>query len=76
MTDHRHCILFVDDDPLILRGLRRSTEEYLDVWEVEFANSATAALEQMAQQSFDAIITDLLMPGINGIQLLDYVNQQ
>jgi HD-like signal output (HDOD) protein/CheY-like chemotaxis protein len=71
-----HRVLFVDDDPLILRGFRRSIDEYYDDWEVDFALSAQEALNKMAKQPFDVLVTDMHMPGMDGIQLLEVVSRE
>jgi HD-like signal output (HDOD) protein len=76
MEKRRHRVLFVDDDPLILKGFRRSIDEYSDDWEVDFASSGQEALNKLAQTSFDAVVTDMHMPGMDGVQLLDAVNQK
>ena len=71
----KHSILFVDDDALILRGLRRTMDEFCENWEADFAGSGSEALGKMAERSYDAIVTDMHMPGMDGIQLLEAVNQ-
>lgn len=76
MAPLKHQILFVDDDPLILQGIRRSIEDYLDLWTPAYANSAEEALRKLLDQPFDAVVTDLLMPGTNGLQLLQEVSRR
>ena len=71
----KHRILFVDDDILILRGIKRSTEEYLDNWEIEYVDSGKEALNLLVKTPFDAIITDMHMPVMDGLTLLDAVNK-
>jgi len=75
MEKRKSMILFVDDDLMILSGIRRSVEEYGDEWDVDFASSGNEALEKLAQYPFDAIVTDMHMPEMNGIELLDAVSQ-
>lgn len=75
MIARRHSILFVNDDPLILRGLQRSMDEYCDNWEAEFASSGEEALTKLSEHPYDAIVTDMRMPVMDGIQLLDTVNR-
>jgi HD-like signal output (HDOD) protein/ActR/RegA family two-component response regulator len=76
MEKRLHAVLFVDDDAMVLRGLRRSLEEYDQVWRADFAASGNEALAKLSSQYFDAVVTDLHMPGMDGIQLLDIVSQQ
>jgi HD-like signal output (HDOD) protein len=66
-------ILFVDDEPMILQGIQHSLRGMRAEWEVELANSGAEALETMEQTSFDVVITDMRMPGMDGAQLLDLV---
>lgn len=68
-------ILFVDDEQMILDGLRRMLRPMRDVWETEFANGGAMALEILACQEFDVIVSDMRMPGMDGAQLLSAVQQ-
>ena len=68
-------ILFVDDEPKVLRGLRRSMEDMVDVWEMAFANSGAEALDLMARSPFDIIVSDMQMPGMSGVALLKEVRR-
>ncbi len=69
-------ILFVDDEPHIIDGLKRSLRPMWHEEKVVFANSGTEALERLAQQPFDVVVTDMRMPGISGAQLLTEVLKQ
>ncbi len=75
MENQIHSILFVDDDPMVLQGLRRSLEEYSDYWKADFASSANEALQKLARTPYDAIVTDMHMPVMDGNQLLDLVSK-
>jgi putative nucleotidyltransferase with HDIG domain len=75
MNNPKRQILFVDDDPLIINGFRRSVEEYSEDWEPFFTNSGTDALEILARQPIDIIVTDLKMPIMDGNELLEKVYQ-
>jgi len=67
-------ILCVDDEPNVLSALRRMFS--LEGCEISTADSGAAALEQLAAQNFDVIISDMQMPHMNGAQLLQQVRQQ
>jgi len=69
-------ILFVDDEPMVLAGLRRSLYFMCQEWEMQFVSGGQEALEAMARQPFDAVVTDMRMPVMNGAQLLDQVRQR
>jgi len=67
-------ILCVDDEPNVLSALRRMFS--LEGCEISTADSGAAALEQLAGQNFDVIISDMQMPHMNGAQLLQQVREQ
>ena len=69
-------IIFVDDDPLVLQGLQRMLRHMREQWEMEFVTSGPAALERMAQHSFDVVVSDMMMPGRSGAELLNEVMQR
>ncbi len=69
----RHKILFVDDEPLVLQGLQRMLRGIRKDWDMEFLTSGALALERMEKQTFDAVVTDMRMPGMNGADLLRQV---
>lgn len=68
-------ILFVDDEPHILSGLRRMLRSVSATWDMTFANGGAEALEILARARHDVIVADLRMPGMDGAQLLRHVAQ-
>jgi HD-like signal output (HDOD) protein/CheY-like chemotaxis protein len=66
-------LLFVDDEPLILQGLRQGLRNKRHGWEMVFAEGGAAALEDIDRRRFDAVISDMRMPGIDGAELLGRV---
>jgi putative nucleotidyltransferase with HDIG domain len=66
-------ILFVDDDPKVLQGLRRMLLGMRTEWEMHFVHSGEEALTYLSAQRVDAIVTDMNMPGMDGTELLDRV---
>ncbi|HUX24636.1 MAG TPA: response regulator transcription factor, partial [Burkholderiales bacterium] len=63
-------ILLIDDHPLLRGGMRfllRSLDAALDMDE---AGSASEALELVAARSYDLVLLDLKMPGLNGMDAL------
>ena len=69
-------VLFVDDEPNVLNGLRRSLHGMREVWDIQFVESAAAALQALEKDGYDAIITDMRMPLMDGADLLDQVKQR
>ncbi len=61
-------ILVADDDAVIREGLRRvlTAEGY----EVETVSNGRAALERLEAQRFKLLVTDLKMPGMSGLEVL------
>ena len=66
-------ILFVDDEPMVLQGLRRMLFGMRNDWEMEFVDSGEAALKRMGEADFDVIVSDMRMPRMNGAELLGEV---
>jgi HD-like signal output (HDOD) protein/CheY-like chemotaxis protein len=62
-------VLFVDDEPNILSGLGRMLRSQRD-WEVFLANSGEEALAQSDVLELDAIVSDMRMPGMDGVAVL------
>ncbi|MBW1959067.1 MAG: HDOD domain-containing protein [Deltaproteobacteria bacterium] len=69
-------ILFVDDEPLILQGLKRMLRGLRSEWDMTFVQSGAEALEKMVGAPFDVIVSDMRMPEMDGSQLLDTVKHR
>ena len=67
-------VLFVDDEPNILNTLRRGLveEEYF----CHFASSGKEALEIIDKEKIAVIVTDMRMPEMNGLELLNEVSEK
>jgi HD-like signal output (HDOD) protein len=66
-------LLFVDDEPFLRDGIRRLLTRRRPDWELAFADSGTSALEVMENSSFDIVVSDMRMPGMDGAGLLERV---
>ncbi|WP_394781479.1 response regulator, partial [Undibacterium sp.] len=73
-ADIAHSILLVEDN----EDLRTTACELLSLlgYEVESAASAEDALELLALQKFDILLTDIKLPGLSGPQLAEMVTEQ
>jgi len=71
--ERRYRILVVDDDELLRAALVRLLERF--PFELESAASGEEALRRLKRKTFDAICTDLEMPGMNGIELIRHVRR-
>jgi DNA-binding NtrC family response regulator len=71
MTNDMNRILVADDDAVIREGLRRilTAEGY----EVEVVSNGRAALDRLEQKRFKLLITDLKMPGMSGLEVLQAI---
>jgi HD-like signal output (HDOD) protein/CheY-like chemotaxis protein len=63
-------ILFVDDEPNILEGLRLLLRDMRSRWDMAFAPGGAEALAILDQAPHDVVVSDMRMPGMDGGQLL------
>lgn len=63
-------ILFVDDEPMVLKGLKRMLRPMRSEWEMEFVSNGKDALDILEKSEFDVVVTDMRMPEMTGAQLL------
>ncbi|MFN8058634.1 MAG: response regulator [Vicinamibacterales bacterium] len=69
-------VLFVDDEQLVLDGLQNILRRQRRQWEMAFALGGEAALESLAASPVDVIVSDMLMPGMDGATLLSHVKER
>jgi len=67
-------ILFVDDEKYLLNSIKRGLHSYQDTWQMLFATSADEALEMLAKEQVDILVSDFKMPQMSGIELLSVVD--
>jgi DNA-binding response OmpR family regulator len=60
-------VLICEDDTRLARALKRALEEELHA--VQIVEDGNAALEQGADPGFDVIVLDIMLPGIDGIEV-------
>ena len=63
-------VLFVDDEPLVLRALGRMTHAMREECDAAFASSGEEAMNLLAGRAFDVIVSDMRMPGMDGAAVL------
>ncbi len=68
-------ILFVDDEPRVLRAIKRGLRRQSTTWNMAFAEHAKDALEQMKSGTFDIVVSDITMPKTDGVELLRQVRE-
>jgi EAL domain-containing protein (putative c-di-GMP-specific phosphodiesterase class I)/CheY-like chemotaxis protein len=67
-------ILLVDDDASVLRSMERPLTRA--GYEVETAPDGLVAIKMLRERTFDAVVSDLSMPGMNGADLLRAVRAE
>ncbi|PYU22905.1 MAG: hybrid sensor histidine kinase/response regulator, partial [Acidobacteria bacterium] len=63
-------VLIVDDDLALLQALPESLRLRIESVTVDIADSGRAALDLITNMEYDAIVTDIKMPGTDGLTLL------
>jgi HD-like signal output (HDOD) protein/CheY-like chemotaxis protein len=63
-------LLFVDDEPKVLQGLQRQLRPMHNEWDMNFFEGGQKALDFMATHPVDIVVSDMMMPGMDGAQLL------
>ena len=66
--------LFVDDDPAVLGGLKRMLRAIRNEIESDFVDNGPDALTRMESDGYDVVVTDIRMPGMSGIEVLEAVS--
>ena len=67
-------ILLVDDEPLILKGLKYSLEQ--DGYQTDSAMDGEEALEKFFSGEYDLILLDVMLPGLDGIEVCQRVRER
>lgn len=68
-------VLFVDDEPAILSSLARLLRPLREHFQSEFALGGAEALARLALEHFDIVVTDMRMPVMDGVALLEEVQR-
>lgn len=66
-------ILIVDDEKLFVKGLKYSLEQ--DDYTIEVAFDGKEAIEKVKKKRYDLIILDLMLPGIDGLEVCQKIRQ-
>src|SRR5438876_58922 len=69
-------VLIVDDDPALLQALPEALRLRMSGLTVDTADSAATALDRIAARDYDAIVTDIKMPGTDGFELLAEIQRR
>jgi response regulator RpfG family c-di-GMP phosphodiesterase len=66
-------LLLVDDDPVLLDSLRRRIHARRPTWKLTCADRSITAWEKLLECVCDALVVDIWMPGLSGLELLERV---
>jgi HD-like signal output (HDOD) protein/ActR/RegA family two-component response regulator len=69
-------ILFVDDEPLVLRSLKRAVSAAGDRFVSEFLESGSLALERLQEGGIDVVVSDMQMPVMDGAEFLSRIQDK
>jgi CheY-like chemotaxis protein len=68
-------VLLVDDDPALLEALAGTLQLRLGHFTLDTCDTGMKALARVTAKHYDTIITDVNMPGMNGLEFLTQVRQ-
>jgi signal transduction histidine kinase len=72
---HPPHILIVDDDPALLQALPQTVSLRVPQAQVDTSDSAHRALELIRAFDYDTIVSDIKMPGMDGLELLAQIHE-
>jgi len=68
-------VLIVDDDPALLEALPETLRLRMDDLQVDTSDSGQAALQRIGETDYDALVVDIKMPGMDGLELLTEIKR-
>ena len=72
---NRSCVLIVDDDTALLEALPQALNLRIEGVEVHTSDSALEALKLIQEHDYNAIVSDIKMPGMDGLALLGKIKE-
>ena len=73
---NRKRILFIDDEVNVLNALRRILRHQRNTWEMDFAEGVDDALARLQKEAYDLVLSDVMMPGKSGLDLLKIMQDE
>ncbi len=72
---NKSCVLIVDDDTALLEALPQALNLRIEGVEVHTSDTALEALKLIREYDYDAIVSDIKMPGMDGLALLEKIKE-
>lgn len=69
------CVMFIDDDPMLLAGVRRQLVRKLESCELMFFDCPNKAISEFESKRIDVVFSDIQMPRMNGVEFLSRVSE-
>ena len=66
-------ILIIDDEAVIRDGCTKILTK--EGWEAESVEDGLKGIERIKSKDFDLVLLDLMMPGLNGLEVINEVNK-
>ena len=73
MSEKKARILFVDDEEMVRINVKQLLE--YEGYDVDAVENGIQGIQRLEEQPYDLVITDLMMPGIDGIGVMKYINE-
>ena len=73
---HTPRILLVDDDLALLEALPHMVALRIHGVVVDTSDTVLGAIEQIQARDYDAIVSDIKMPGMDGFEVLEWIRRQ
>ncbi|MDG0808173.1 response regulator transcription factor [Cohnella rhizosphaerae] len=69
-------LMLVDDEPMLLKSMAANDWEKIGIEEVRMASSGLEAAELLKQAAVDIVVTDIRMPGMDGLALCRHIQER
>ncbi|WP_217596851.1 response regulator [Cohnella sp. GbtcB17] len=69
-------LMLVDDEPMLLKSMAANDWEKIGIEEVRMASSGLEAAEMLKQAAVDIVVTDIRMPGMDGLELCRHIQER
>ncbi|KAA3615619.1 MAG: diguanylate cyclase [Calditrichaeota bacterium] len=68
-------ILFIDDDEFFLDSIKRTLHFYEQKWSMLFASNTDDAFKLLSDNTATVIVSDIMMPGMNGVEFFEIIQK-